>query len=182
MDEILLRAVAGIGALLLASAIPIQVLRSQPPTLYSLGIAVAAVFLGAAAAGQKVDFSYADGTITAKMEQLEKQVEQQQAAVSQVQAQTNQQANRIEGLQQNVRNVQSSLEPLKVDVANNQLKVDALLNKVTPLINTQSVLSQKVEELSTKQQQSSQRLDDFSKTINKFQLNKTFKNQTITPQ
>jgi septal ring factor EnvC (AmiA/AmiB activator) len=148
MDELLLRAVAGIGTLLLAGAVLAQTLRNQPLTLYSLGIAIAAVFLGAAAAGSKVDFSYADGAVTAKLEQIERKVAEQQAVVTQVQEQESEQSNRIEGLQQKVVSVQSAVEPIKSAVAVNQTKVNALESKIDPLIMAQRNSDQRLTEVS----------------------------------
>ena len=141
MDELLLRAVAGIGTLLLAGAILAQPLRNQPLTLYSLGIAIAAVFLGAAAAGSKVDFSYADGAVSAKLDQIEQKVEQQEAAVMQVQEQTKEQTTRIDGLQ-------NTVEPIKSAVAENQIKVKTLEGKVGPLIVAQDNSDRKLTEVS----------------------------------
>lgn len=149
MDEYLLRAVAGIGALLLAAAIPLQVLRNQTLSLYSIGIAVAAVFLGAAAAGSKVDFSYADGTVTAKLDQLEQKVAEQDAVVTQVQQQGTEQTNRIQGLQQNVASVQADIAPLKNEITNSQIKVTALEGKLNPLIAQQAISEQKLSEVSS---------------------------------
>jgi septal ring factor EnvC (AmiA/AmiB activator) len=148
MNEFLLRAVAGIGTLLLAGAVLAQALRNQPLSLYSLGIAIAAVFLGAAAAGSKVDFSYADGAVTAKLEQIEQKVAAQQAVVTQVQKQESEQTSRIEGLQQKVVSVQNTVEPIKSAIADNQVKVKALENKVDPLIVAQKTSDQRLTEVS----------------------------------
>ena len=141
MDELMLRAVAGIGTLLLAGAILAHTLRNQPLTLYSLGVAIAAVFLGAAAAGSEVDFSYVDGAVSAKLDQIKRKVEQQEAAVTQVQKQTNEQASRIEGLQ-------NAVEPIKNAVADNEIKVKTLEGKVDPLIVAQRNSDRKLTEVS----------------------------------